>query len=364
MRHGARLVLGSKLKQKVVVFESDDWGAIRTPSISSYTRLSKVFKDNWNSPFYSIDSLESAEDLDDLFSVLRSFRDVNGHHPKITANTIIANPDFDAIQRKNFASYSYERFTDTLTRERGAETVEVWKNGVDEKLFVPQLHGREHLHALAWIGLLQSGAKSVLAAFCEGVCNVPVNIQQAYPKRNLSAALNLSGDQDEATFHRTYLEDAVREFRAIFGIDSKTFIAPSYIWNADHEKVLNNHGVSIFQGIGYQYAPVNSHEYRRIFRYFGQTNELGQFYSVRNCFFEPALVPGVDWVSRCLNQINWAFRFGLPAVIGTHRINFIGSLSPKNRKNNLIEFRSLIREILRRWPDVEFSDSSSLSSKF
>ena len=61
-----------------------------------------------------------------------------------------------------------------------------------------------------------------------------------------------------------------------------------------------------------------------------------------------------------MNRIKIAFRWSKPAVIGTHRINFIGSLDYRNRYNNLTFFDDLLKSIIKNWPDVEFMSSDQL----
>ena len=49
-----------------------------------------------------------------------------------------------------------------------------------------------------------------------------------------------------------------------------------------------------------------------------------------------------------------------PAIISTHRINFIGFLDERNRTSNLKSFSLLLENILKKWPDVEFMTTVSL----
>jgi hypothetical protein len=49
-----------------------------------------------------------------------------------------------------------------------------------------------------------------------------------------------------------------------------------------------------------------------------------------------------------------AFGWNKPAIINTHRVNYIGSLYPSNRKNGLNQLRTLLQKIKKNWPKVEF----------
>jgi hypothetical protein len=80
----------------------------------------------------------------------------------------------------------------------------------------------------------------------------------------------------------------------------------------------------------------------------------------RNCFFEPSDNKKKDWVNSCLYDITLAFKWHKPAVISSHRVNYIGALYKANRDNGLSQLKRLMMEIIKRWPDVEFLTSDSL----
>ena len=96
----------------------------------------------------------------------------------------------------------------------------------------------------------------------------------------------------------------------------------------------------------------------------GQKNRYDQLYLVRNAFFEPALDKDKDKdkdpVGECLRRINMAFKWNKPAIISSHRINYIGSLVEENRIKNLKLLDELLKNIINRWPDVEFMTSDKL----
>ena len=55
-----------------------------------------------------------------------------------------------------------------------------------------------------------------------------------------------------------------------------------------------------------------------------------------------------------------AFCFHKPAVISSHRVNYIGALDVANRTRGLQQLRLLLSKILKTWPDVEFMSSVDL----
>ena len=49
-----------------------------------------------------------------------------------------------------------------------------------------------------------------------------------------------------------------------------------------------------------------------------------------------------------------AFLMRKPAIVSTHRINYVGYIDEGNRDRTLKLLRQLLTAVLRRWPDVEF----------
>ena len=68
-------------------------------------------------------------------------------------------------------------------------------------------------------------------------------------------------------------------------------------------------------------------------------------YSVRNVVFEPYKDSSRDWVSTALNEIAQAFLFRKPAVVVSHRINYVSGLSIKHRDLSLRLLDRLLSEI-------------------
>lgn len=346
--------------RKLLIIESDDWGTIRMPSRAAYDALAKQNPLVEQDAFARLDTLASATDLSRLFEVLTAFKDQHGNHPVITANTIVANPDFARIKASGFEKYFYEPFYETIARQPdGREVLDLWQQGMDKGVFRPQLHGREHVHVPAWLKLLRMGNKDLLAAFEWQCFGVPYRSEQANKRRNLLAAFDHHGINGEQAFHEQAISEAADLFADYFGFRSRSFIAPAYIWHPKLEPVLKLAGVELLQGLSLQYIPQDN-RYRKSLRYTGQMTTAGVQHVIRNCFFEPALQPKKPWEDLAMQQIAAAFAARKPVVLGTHRINFIGGLEVKCRDANLARFRKLLQQIQRQWPEVEFISTNQL----
>lgn len=81
---------------------------------------------------------------------------------------------------------------------------------------------------------------------------------------------------------------------------------------------------------------------------------------MRNVLFEPFENEKIDWVNQAMNDINNAFIWGKPAIVSTHRINYVSQMSIKPRDKNLKMLNQLLKKILIRWPEVEFMSSDEL----
>jgi len=364
MRRVARHLLnrpGWTTKRKIVVIESDDWGSIRMPSTGAYNDLLKHGAPVDKSPYCRYDSLAAEEDLELLFELLTGFKDSLGRHPVITANTVVSNPDFDKIRESDFREYFCEPITETFEKyPKHAGCMELWRSGQRERVFHPQSHGKEHLNVVYWLKLLQEDIHHFRLAFDHGCWGLSNDV---YP--DLNRSIQASFDIENG-IHLPVLEDSVREglrlFEEIFGYRSESFIANNFIWSSSLNRVLSEEGVRYMQGMKYQKLPLLNGERRKMIRhYLGERNEFGQYYLIRNCSFEPSIHgTELDSLNDCLNGISTAFFWNKPAIISSHRINYVGFLDSGNRDSNLQLLKTLLREIMKRWPDVEFMTSDTL----
>jgi hypothetical protein len=353
-----------KTNRQLLIIESDDWGSLRTKNKQTLDKLNTISPAVQADRFTQIDSLASADDLMALFEVLNSVKDSKGNPACLTANVCTANPDFDAIKASNFDEFHYETFTQTLEMYSYKEDLlKLWKNGEQGKLFQPQLHGREHVHAPAWLAELRAGNKELLKAFELRTFGIPYKGLLFQKRKNFQAALDRYNMPGEEAYHKEWIRDSAEIFKKIFGYYSKTFIAPAYVWHTDMHRHLVNSNVNTLQGIKLQYEPNNSSKikYKRKLHYTGELDKkTGLQYAVRNTFFEPAAVPDKDWISATLQGVEKAFQYNKPAIIGSHRINYIGSLNEQNRTNNLRMLKTILENIVFRYPNVEFISSSEL----
>lgn len=368
LRQSATNFKGQKLSQKIVVFESDDWGSIRTPKTSIDSLLNQYNIDKTKNPYLLYDHPASAGDVSALFAVLKSHRDSLGNAPTITANVNVANPDFDFIKQSGFKQYRAESIVQTFRRifDEFQNPISVWKQGMAEGLFYPQFHGREHLWVNAWLETLQHQEPLFLEAFELGFWGITPEV---YPSIRVNFQAAFDGSiHKQSQFVGQSIKEGIDMFDSIFGFKPKTFIPTNYIWSDAYNSYLKENGILGIQGMKYQLLPKEKTTDARAKsrRWNGQLRD-GLVQTVRNAAFEPAFYTKTqrkNEVEKCLNQINNAFLWHQPAIISTHRLNFSGQLDLEHRDINLSLLNDLLRQMLKKWPNILFLNSEQITDLY
>lgn len=352
-----------KIKRKIIVIESDDWGSTRLRSKKHYQNMLAQGLQVKQLNYDRLDTLESKSDLSALFDILAAVHDSKGKPAAFTFNTILGSPDYDKIKEDDFHSYHFEYFEDTYKRYFGESMLPIWKEGIDAGIIYPQFHATEHLNVSLWMEALKGGLKETLIGFDNEYFALPTATPSPYQRHYLASYYASSIEDLESKSER--LRFGLQLFKDTFGFASKTFIACNYIWPKELEPVLLEHGVKLFQGQRVQLAPnLKSGSLHKIRHFTGECNDLGQRYGVRNCVFEPSADTSKDWVDSCLSEISSAFFWKTPAIISSHRVNYVGGIEESNRDKGLQELNRLLKAIVKRWPDVEFLSSNQLLEIF
>lgn len=352
---------GFHTNRHLIVIESDDWGSIRMPSYDTFVKLQRLGDHPEQDAFLSNDCLESEYDLKKLYQVLGSVHDKNGRPAVITANFAMANPDFDEIDIES-ENYKYESILDTYKRYYPENDVfEYVKKGLSKGVFFPQLHCREHLNVNRWMKDLKDKKKDALMAFE----NKMIGINASFSEDNVYGymdAFNTVWSSDREL--GKVVADAVEMFNKLFGFRSETFVASCFVWNSKLEAELARLGVKGIQSSPWQYEPVGTngkYSLKRRIHFTGERNLYSQIYTVRNCGYEPAYYQNPDECSRkCIMEVEKSFQQRKPAIITSHRFNFIHEIQHENAERNLEGLRSILLTVKERYPDVEFITSPEL----
>lgn len=346
---------GWRTSRKILVIECDDWGGIRMPSKNVYNQLLSVGLNVKTGRFNKYDTIETEEDLIQLFYVLTSVRDQNSKPAVMTPFTIVANPDFEKIKTGGFNEYYYERFPNTLNKYYPEQNVfKIWQEGIEAGIFLPELHGRDHTSVYLWMKKLKEGNRELISAFEHGFVSLDV---QDIPSqvRDFRAEFYFASDKEKSFLVGT-INDSINIFNQIFGHQPIAFAPANGIFPRDFDNILDSAGIRFLNVSRSSPYPAGGGEIK--YRYFitGQKGPGKLTYYVRNCVFEPT---ETDYrgIEPTLKQINAAFRWGKPAIVSTHRVNYTGGIDPTNRTQGLTELKKLLKAAVKMWPEIEFLSS-------
>lgn len=348
---------GWRTQRKLVVFESDDWGSLRIGSTRQVHKLlqSGVIDAGANS-YDRLDALESPEDMEMLFEVLQTVKDKNGSHAVFTPFVNPCNPDFEKIEANGFLSYHHESFDHTLCRYNKGAALDFYRSGINEKIFLPEYHGREHVHVSSWMHALQQRNPLVLAGFNQEFAAVNIRPSLQFMEA-FRPTYYFSAKEDLPALKTSILEGAA-VFESLFGYKTRVFDAPNAIFHPCLEETLFEAGIQNIVLPFFRSEPDSLGGLRKKYYRFGTKNSYGQRYHTRNCMFEPRVSVDEDV---CIQMMRAAFSWNKPAIITTHRVNYMGGISPENRLKSLRSLAALLKNILRTWPDAEFISSGDFA---
>ncbi len=338
---------GLSERKKIIIFESDDWGSIRMPSLQARDRLINSGIDLREEIFSFYDGLEKDSDIDDLANVLIQHKDALGSYPKLTLNFVVSNPNFESIRNNDFQVYKREPISNTYQAYTDSSKVlSKIREGIEQNIFMPQFHGTEHVNVPLWISLLQKGNSHFMKAFdmkCYGLN------RSSIPSR---AHIQATYDVCDESYVMSSIKIGLDLFERLFGFRSATFIPNNYVWNPVFNERLKENGVLGLQGMKYTLLPkcVISNSKGRIRNFNGFIGDTRQF--VRNVEFEQT---SKNYnLNRTIDSIGLAFKMSKPAIISTHRLNYTSRIEKNIKQHGLSEMDRLLKKILQKWPDVRF----------
>jgi hypothetical protein len=358
LRKNLSNAIGWRTSRKIIVIESDDWGSIRTRSKKDYeTMLSRGLEVD-RSNFTKYDCLESNIDLENLFDLLSKHKDSSGRPAVLTPMCIMANPDFERIKKSGFQIYYYQSFVDTYKKYPNHDKVyNLWQLGIKERFFVPAFHGREHLNVSRWLKALQDGHEGLMTAF--ELQSIGAIRYKGVPIPEYLGAFHPDYSSDIHSLEKV-IESGAELFKTNLGYQPTHFITPNRESPKALDKTLNNIGVKYLTMSKLRKYPLGDEKYKIEYNWIGRQNENGQIIVTRNCGFEPSEPSHIDWVDVCLKEINIAFKWHKPAIISSHRVNYVSSIDSGNAIHGLKELDRLLSDIIGKWPDVEFMTSTEL----
>lgn len=352
-------LMGWKTNKRYVLFESDDWGSVRIKNKDVFNFLTNKGLDLYKSRYTKFDRIEHPTDLDELFSILHSHKDHKGNSPIFTANFLVANPDFKLCKEGDFKEYKYKTLIETY-EEYGIlnEMQRLLFDGIDQGFWFPQYHGKEHLQPIRWLKCVNNNEYERLAAESDSLPGIPLDKSKGkYTRYNAAFDFWSIEEQEDVNYNAL---KGLELFKETFGFEPVSFAPSQSVVGIEILKKLSNNGIRLNKAGAHFLPRLISNQRKMKQEFWGYNVDYSMFVSRSNANFEPSS-GSIDWVDECLWEISNAFLFKKPAVISTHRVNYIGGLNQKNRDDSLRKLNKLLTELLRKFPDVEFVHSAQLA---
>ncbi len=351
---------GWKTNRKILVFSVDDFGNVRLDSKQARENLSNAGL-KIRTKFDQYDSLESRHDLEALFDVLTSVKDKYNSHAVLTPFAVPCNLDFEAIIENNYSKIEIEALPITYTKLANyypsiyTGTWELWKHGINEKILLPQFHGREHFNFKTIVKRLNSNDKELKIA----IKNRSLAGLTLMPNETPFTIAFGFNEFNENSFLETVIADGLDKFEEVFGYRATSFMPPSATMSTCHHKLLSTCGIKTIDTYAYKNYSYSEFESSKEFRWLGKkVEDLNMAFVVRNAVFEPTQENNA--LEKCKSMIDAAFNMNKPAIVSSHRINYVGFIDESIRNNSLLELKKLLKWVVNKYPDVEFMGMDSL----
>jgi len=338
-----------------LVISVDDYGNVRIGSQQALQNLEKNGLKK-RSIFDQYDALETEEDLLSLFEVLNSVKDKNNRPACFTPFALAGNIDFERIIESGYQSYFFESLKDTFEKLNEFKTYELIKEGIRNKVFLPQFHGREHVNVSLFGKLLAEKNKSMML----NIDNRSFSMIKDENGKNLPYSTAFPAqDYGSIEKQKEIIAHGIKVFKEVYGYSPSNFMPPSATASLELNDSLYKNGIRFFDSYRFRNNPTSI--FKKEYMYTGKrVRDAGTSYLVRNVVFEPCQNQTSDSVGVALQQINAAFTMGKPAIVSSHRVNFCGRIDEGNRAFGLNSLKRLLLEVKKRWPEVEFISAAEL----
>jgi len=342
--------IGWKTQRKIVVFSVDDYGNVRVNSKKALENMNAAGMKSY-SRFDALDTLETKQDLEQLFEVLSSVKDKNSRSAVFTPFALPCNIDFEKMESEDFQQFHLETLPETYQKltvqqpEAYQGTWDLWQTGIEKGYLKPQFHGREHLNLHIFNDKLKKRDTELLTAL-KNKSYTSIS-DDDYPTMSSTAAFDFWDVKENETL-APMIEEGLQLFEKVYGYKSNYCTPPVYNIHHSLFETLKQNGVEFIDLGLVRKEHQGFNQYKTSVNYTGKSTKEGLSIIVRNVVFEPTEDRGIDWLAFTMKQIETAFRWNKPAIISSHRVNFCGHIDPENRKKGLETLQRLLQEIVKK----------------
>jgi hypothetical protein len=332
-------VQGFAFGRPLVVLQSDDWGRVGIRDREAWEELRSSGL-NLGERSYDFYTLETAEDVEAIASLLNRHRDSVGRPPCLEMNFIVANVDFTKVVADDFRQIYLRPLTDGLPQGWNRSGLfEAYRTGISANVFTPALHGTTHFCRPALERHLNDPGQRGELLRTLWKAGVPyihwrmpwIGFEYSDPGKSRREEF-LSSEVQKAL-----INDAVKIFTQFFSKALRSACAPGYRANESTHRAWAKRGVQVAQnGPGSALPP--------------HFDKQGILHLYRSMDFEPAADQKLS-VDACLRTAENCFARGLPAIVSAHSINFHSTLKDfRSRTLSLLD--EFLAALESRYPDL------------
>lgn len=303
-------IQGLAFGRPLVVLQSDDWGRVGVRDRHGWEQVRKIVP-SLGERAYDCYSLETAEDIAAIASLLGRHRDSTGRPACLGMNFVMANVDFAKVVADDFRQIHLRPLTAGFPDDwERSGLFGAYREGIEAGVFSPALHGTTHFCQPALERFLADpGERGVLlrglwrAGLPYIYWRMPwIGFEYWDPEQPAEERF-LSVETQEKL-----IDCAADIFTEFFSKSPRSACAPGYRANDATQRAWAKRGVRVAQNGRSEGMPP----------YFDR-NGILQLY--RAIDFEPAVEQHLS-VPACLQTAENCFALGLPAIVSIHSINF------------------------------------------
>lgn len=330
-------VQGFAFGRPLVLLQSDDWGRVGVRDREGWEEL-RALGINLGERGYDFYSLETADDVAAVVSLLEHHRDSTGRPACLGMNFIVANVDFAKVNANNFREIHLRALAEGLPAGwRRPGLFEAYREGISAGVLSPALHGTTHFCRPAVERHLNDPGERGLLLRNLWKAGVPY-IHWRMPWVGFEY-WDSKPEQDflPLEVQQSLIDSAVENFVRFFSTAPRSACAPGYRANGSTHEAWAKRGIQIAQnGPGTATPP--------------HFDRNGILHLYRSMDFEPA--SGQDFsLDSCLRAAENSFARGIPAIVSVHSINFHSTLKDF-RSRTVVLLDEFLTALERKHPDL------------
>ncbi len=297
-----------------VAIHSDDWGLcgfLPESIILDDAQIELLNPGNFP-PVYWTSTLEDSTDVAELASVLAKYLDRDSNPAVFQANYITSS-----LQSTPSGWMEYD-IPDLHPAYQRPGMWDAVNSAIEAGVWVPELHGSWHYNPLQMKSSVDGNSQ------LEKLNNAGVLL---FPECMSAFELGLEADRKVVEDN---LERSIDNFTDYFGMMPSSVIAPDYVWYRDDENLWKSVGLRAVQAKRGQRRPnqnkYTGHVMKMFERGIRRISEKKLCYIERNCRLESLQHKDHDaTIFSCYDEVLTSWNRGQPAVVETHRINFVST---------------------------------------